>query len=58
MIGVLEYLIMPIRERREELAKDQSNIIKILENGTLKAQEVVQETLEEVRRAMRLDYFG
>ncbi|MEK7478514.1 MAG: tryptophan--tRNA ligase [Patescibacteria group bacterium] len=58
LIGVLENLIKPIRERREELAKDQSNIIKILENGTLKAQEVVQETLEEVRRAMRLDYFG
>jgi tryptophanyl-tRNA synthetase len=58
LIGVLEGIIGPIRSRREELAKDQSNIIKILENGTLKAQEVVQETLEEVRRAMRLDYFG
>ncbi len=58
LIGVLESIIRPIRSRREELAKDQANIIKILEKGTLVAQEKVQETLEEVRRAMRLDYFG
>jgi len=58
LIGVLEGIIGPIRSRREELAKDQNNIIKILEKGTLIAQEKVQETLEEVRRAMRLDYFG
>jgi len=58
LIEVLEGIISPIRSRREELAKDPNNIIKILERGTLKAQEVVQETLEEVRRAMRLDYFG
>jgi tryptophanyl-tRNA synthetase len=58
LIGVLESVIGPIRNRREEFAKDPNNIIKILEKGTLEAQEVVQETLEEVRRAMRLDYFG
>jgi len=58
LIGILEGIIGPIRNRREELAKDRAGIIKILEDGTLKAQEVVQETLEEVRRAMKLDYFG
>lgn len=58
LIGVLEGIIGPIRSRREELAKDRNNILRILEKGTLEAQEVVQETLEEVRRAMKLDYFG
>jgi len=58
LIGILEGIIGPIRSRREELAKDQVRVIKILETGTLRAQEVVQETLEEVRRVMRLDYFG
>ena len=58
LIGVLEKLIGPIRSRREELSKDPERVMKILENGTLAAREKVQETLEEVRRAMKLDYFG
>jgi tryptophanyl-tRNA synthetase len=57
LIGVLEKIIGPIRSRREELAKDPERVMKILEKGTLEAREKVRETLEEVRRAMKLDYF-
>jgi len=57
LIGVLEGIIGPIRTRREELAKDPKQVMKILENGTLIAREKVQETLEEIRRAMKLNYF-
>ncbi len=57
LIGILENIIGPIRARREELARNPNKIKEILENGTLAAREKVQETLEEVRRAMKLNYF-
>jgi tryptophanyl-tRNA synthetase len=57
LIGVLENIIGPIRTRREELAKEPDKVMKILEKGTLEAREKVQETMEEVRRAMKLNYF-
>ncbi len=57
LIGVLENIISPIRTKREELAKDPKKVIKVLENGTMLAREKVQETLVEVRRAMKLNYF-
>ena len=57
LISVLENIISPIRHRREELSKDSEKIKKILESGTLAARERAQETLEEVRRAMKLNYF-
>jgi len=57
LIKILEDIIGPIRTRREEIAKNQDYIVKILETGTLRAREVVQETMQEVRRAMKLNYF-
>lgn len=57
LIGVLENFLSPIRAKREGLAKDPQKIMKILENGTLLAREKVEETMEEVRRAMKLNYF-
>jgi tryptophanyl-tRNA synthetase len=57
LIGILQELIAPIRERREELARNPKAIMDILEAGTAKARETARVTLEEVRKAMKIDYF-
>jgi len=57
LIAILDELLAPIRERRENLAKDPKKIMEILEEGTKKAQEVAKETMREVREAIRIDYF-
>ncbi|MBU0612283.1 tryptophan--tRNA ligase [Patescibacteria group bacterium] len=57
LIEVLEKFLAPIRERREELAKNPSEIMKILEDGTERAREEAKKTMEEVRKAIKIDYF-
>ena len=57
LIEVLEDFLSPIRERRAEFAKDPKAVMKILEEGTKKARIITSQTLTEVRRAMKLDYF-
>ncbi|MBU4348563.1 tryptophan--tRNA ligase, partial [Patescibacteria group bacterium] len=57
LINVLENIIEPIRTRRQELAKNPKKIMHILEDGTLQAKKVVGETMKDVRKAMKLDYF-
>jgi tryptophanyl-tRNA synthetase len=57
LIDVLDNLILPIREKREYLAKDPKKIMEILEEGTKNACKIAKETLKEVRRAMKIDYF-
>jgi tryptophanyl-tRNA synthetase len=55
---ILQNLIRPMRERREEFAKDPAAVKKILKDGTEEARTVVQATLREVKHAMKIDYFG
>ncbi|EPF6237393.1 tryptophan--tRNA ligase, partial [Acinetobacter baumannii] len=43
--GVLKELITPIRERREELAKDPDYIMDVLRQGTDKCRIITQQTL-------------
>lgn len=57
LIDVLENLISPIRTKREELAKNPDEVMKILEEGTKKARLVAQETMAEVKKAMKINYF-
>lgn len=57
LIEVLESLISPIRTKREELAKNPDEVMKILEEGTKKARLVAQETMAEVKKAMKINYF-
>lgn len=57
LIGVLEKVISPIRAKREELAKNPEEVIKILEEGTAKARLVAQKTMAEVRSALKINYF-
>ena len=54
---VLSAELDPIRARREELAKDPGAVMRILKEGTEAAHKVAAETLDEVRRAMHIDYF-
>ena len=48
--------LAPIRERREELAKDPTYIADILADGNRRANEIANETLGEVREAMGMVY--
>lgn len=57
LIGVLENIIGPIRTKRRELAKDPERAFKILEEGTEKTRLTARETMKEVRRSIRIDYF-
>lgn len=57
LMGVLQDLISPIREQREYLAQDPKKVMDILEQGTKEARRVAGETLTEVKKAMRIDYF-
>lgn len=52
---IIDYL-EPMRRRREELARDRHLVHDILVEGTRRARERAQETLELVRSAMKLDY--
>jgi tryptophanyl-tRNA synthetase len=55
---VLQNLVRPMRERREEFAKDPVAVNKMLEEGTERARAVVAATLYDVKHAMKIDYFG
>ena len=57
LINVLNDLIQPIRERREYLSKDTARVMNILETGTIKTRELAVKKLQEVRSAMKIDYF-
>jgi tryptophanyl-tRNA synthetase len=47
-----------IRERRRVFARDPSQVVNILREGSRKARAVAAQTLDEVRVAMRLDCFS
>ena len=54
---VLEAELAPIRQRREEFAKDEDAVYEMLLEGSKKANQVANQTLEEVRDAIGLNYF-
>lgn len=54
---VLQELLEPIRTRREEYAKDPDQVMEMLRKGSQKASQTAAETLSDVRKAMKLDYF-
>ncbi|KVO89624.1 tryptophan--tRNA ligase [Burkholderia ubonensis] len=53
----LQSLIEPIRARRRELENDRAEVLAILRQGTMRAREVADATLSEVKRALGLTYF-
>lgn len=54
---VLEDLLEPMRKKRQEFAADPGEVWNLLRQGTDAARTVAANTLSEVRRAMRIDYF-
>ncbi len=54
---VLNKCLEPMRVRRHEFAQDIPEIYNILKKGTEQAREVAAATMQEVRHAMRIDYF-
>lgn len=57
LAAVLEDTLGPIRARREELQKDIPAVMKMLEEGSKVAKAAAAETLEEVKTAMKINYF-
>ena len=55
---VLNQFLEPMRQRRHELEQDIPEIYNILKKGTEQAREVAAQTIDEVRKAMRIDYFN
>jgi len=58
LIEILNTFLEPIRERRKQLAKDPEYVMNILHEGTQKALAVAEQTLQEVRKAMQLNYYN
>lgn len=57
LVKVLNNFLDPIRRRRAEYEKQPELIEKILKEGTDKARQEAQKTLEEVKKVMKIDYF-
>ncbi len=55
---ILNKFLQPIRENRARFERDPKLVERILKEGTQKAREEAQKTLKEVKKAMKLDYFG
>ncbi len=55
--NILQEELEPIRNRRAEFAKDIPEIYNILKKGSETAREAAGQTLSEVKRAMKIDYF-
>lgn len=56
--NILQEELEPIRARRKEYEKDISAIYDMLKKGCEEAREVAAQTLADVRRAMKIDYFN
>lgn len=57
LVEVLEEFLGPIRKKRAEFEKQPELVEKILKEGTQRARAEAQETLDLVRRAMKINYF-
>ena len=55
---VLQEELSPIYERRKEWEKREDEVWEILKNGCKTAYAKAAETLKNVRKAMKIDYFG
>lgn len=57
LVEVLEKFLTPIRKKRVEFENRPDLIDMILKEGTEKAREEARETLNDVKKAMNLNYF-
>jgi len=57
LIDVLDEELTPMRERREAFAQDPQYVMDLLKEGSLSAEKVAAQTLDEVKTAMGINYF-
>lgn len=57
LIKVLDKYLDPIRQRRHEFEKDIPEVFNLLKKGSDAAREVAAQTLNDVRQAMKINYF-
>lgn len=55
--NVIQKELAPIRERRKMWEQKPPEVYEILRKGSLEAKEVAAKTLENVKRAMKINYF-
>lgn len=58
LINIIEEELIPIRERRKKYEQDIPGVFEILRKGSEEARKVAAQTLDEVRAAMKIDYFN
>lgn len=56
--AILQEELTPIRERRKQFEQDIEGVYKMLEKGCEVARAVASATLDEVRDAMKINYFN
>ena len=56
LIEVINNLLEPIRQRRQQVVADKAQVIKVLQVGAEKANAVASETLRLAKEAMRQIY--
>ena len=57
LAAIMQEELGPIRERRKEFEKDIPAVYEMLRKGCEVARETAANTLDEVRRAMKINYF-
>ncbi len=55
--NIIQAELEPIRTRRAEFEKDLSSVYEMLKQGSENARTVAAQTLQKVRRSMKIDYF-
>ena len=58
LVEILENIIAPIRNKRLELEKNPEKVMDILKEGTDKARISAKETIQKVKKAIKIDYFS
>lgn len=57
LLKIMQEMLEPIRQRRAEWEQRLPEVREILRRGTEEACRVGEQTMQEVRKAMRIDYF-
>ncbi len=57
LYNVLEELLTPIREKRQELENNLDYVYDVLKEGSKEARVVAKENLKKLKHAIKIDYF-
>uniref|UniRef100_A0A7V3ZUY4 Tryptophan--tRNA ligase n=1 Tax=candidate division WOR-3 bacterium TaxID=2052148 RepID=A0A7V3ZUY4_UNCW3 len=57
LTNILNEILEPIREKRHYYEQRKKEVMEILYEGTKKAKRIAEETMKEVRTAIKIDYF-